>query len=63
MDVQPAPDLVFNMTTKLAWLANFVAGACCNVPFVISNILAMFPACNGKQEAGGWKSRFCQVHT
>jgi len=49
--VQVAPDLVFNMTTKLAWLANFVAGEYCNVPLVISNILAMFPACNGKQEA------------
>lgn len=49
--VQAAPDLV-NMTTKLAWFPNFVAGACCNVPLVISNVLAMFPACNGKQEAG-----------
>lgn len=47
--VQAAPDLVFNMTTKLAWLANVVAGECCNVPLVISNLL-------------GWKSGFCQVH-
>ncbi len=29
-----------------------MAGACFSVPLVISKVLAMFPACNGKQEAG-----------